>query len=677
MLTHSDSILALAKIGPRRYELFQKLGVATVGDLLELYPRSYTDYTSPVAIADAPCDEPCVIRAEVTRKFPPARIRKGMTVYKLTVTDGENNMTVVIYNSEYLFNSFCLGESYLLFGKITRSGKKGYEMSSPQMLMPYADDKIIPSYPLTEGLSQAVVRTVMKEAITKTNDFSELLPEKIRREYGLCAYRYAIENIHFPKDGVAADIARRRLIFDELFVLSLGMQTLKSRARRSTAFKLNNVSMDEFYRSLPFEPTGAQRRSIRECCDDMRKGFPMNRLLQGDVGSGKTAVAAACAYFTAENGCQTALMAPTEILAAQHYKTISGFLEPLGIGVSLLTGSMTSKQKAEVRKRLESGECAVAVGTHALFQKGVDFQKLGLVITDEQHRFGVNQRAELARKGENPHRLVMSATPIPRTLALMVFGDMDISLLDELPNGRRPIKTYAVTGKIRPRAFGFIRQQLGEGRQCYIVCPMIDESDAMQLKSVKKYADDIAHDYFSGFRIGILHGKMSPAEKDGVMKAFERRELDILVSTTVVEVGVDVPNASVMVVENAERFGLSQLHQLRGRVGRGEWQSYCILITDKMTPESRARFETLVHTSDGFKISEEDLKLRGPGEFFGSRQHGLPRLKIADMTEDMDVMRHAQRAASGVAEDDPELEKAENKALKQAIRTLFSRGTDL
>lgn len=674
-LSFSDSILSLSKIGQKRYEQFAKLGISTIGDLLTLYPRSYVDYSTPLPIMSAPADEPCVIRGEIVRKLSPARIRSSMTVFKVIVTDGMNDMTVTIYNTKFLFDSLYVGESYLFYGKVSGSGKHR-EMSSPLLLNALSDDKIMPIYPLTEGLTQNVLRSAVKEALRRTDDFCDVLPQEVRQSYGVAAYRYALENVHFPRDMGSAGIARERLIFEELFMLALGMKTLKNRRKSETAHVIAGDCMDEFARSLPFELTGAQRRSIKQCAEDMRSGSPMNRLLQGDVGSGKTAVAAACAYMAAKNGFQTALMAPTEILAAQHYNTLVSFLEPLGVSVCLLTGSMTAKQKSQTRELLESGECFVAVGTHALFQKSVSFKSLGLVITDEQHRFGVEQRAGLAEKGKDPHRLIMSATPIPRTLALMVFGDLDISVLDELPKGRIPIKTYAMTGKIRERAFGFVRQQLEEGRQCYIVCPMIEESE-MPLKSVKKYADDISRRYFGGFRIGVLHGKLAAAEKDAIMLDFKEHRLDILVSTTVIEVGVDVANASVMVVENADRFGLSQLHQLRGRVGRGAWQSYCILITDNPTPECKERLETMAHTSDGFKISEEDLKMRGPGEFFGSRQHGLPRLKIADMMNDMDIMKKAQSAAQELIAGDGLLQSREHAALRAAVERLFEKGPDL
>lgn len=675
LLRGSDKITALNKIGQKRAQLYKKLGVETVGELLKLFPRGYIDYTSPVAIADAIEGEMNVVSVTVTRKLMPARIRKGMTIYKLVATDGETDMTVTIYNSQYLFDRLVVGEEYLLYGKLTVTGRKA-DMQSPLVLQGDSDDLIQPIYPLTEGLSQGMLRLSVKEALRRIDDFSDVLPQEIQRRCMLCAIRYAYENIHFPKDNHALSVARERLIFDELFMMSLGMQMLKYKNRESNAPKLRSVSLQPFSQSLPFELTNAQQRSISECLKDMQTGCSMNRLLQGDVGSGKTAVASACAYAVTKNGYQTALMAPTEILANQHYKTLCEFLNPLGVTVCLLTGSMSQKEKNEIRSLIREGKCSVAVGTHALFQESVSFHKLGLVITDEQHRFGVNQRSALAAKGESPHRLVMSATPIPRTLALMMFGDLDISLLDELPKGRTAIKTYGITGKKRDSAFGFVAKELDAGRQAYIVCPMIEDSDS-DLKSVIKYSEAVSRTAFKNYRVGLLHGKLPADEKERIMAQFQRHELDVLVATTVVEVGVDVPNATVMVIENTERFGLSQLHQLRGRVGRGKYQSYCILITENMTAECRHRMEILAHTTDGFKISEEDLKLRGPGEFFGSRQHGLPKLKIADMTQDIELMRKAQREAQLLCERDPYLEDIANAGLKKAVEELFDKGSDL
>jgi ATP-dependent DNA helicase RecG len=447
---------------------------------------------------------------------------------------------------------------------------------------------------------------------------------------------------------------------------------MKSRSREKAGCPMGAESIDEYYSALPFELTAGQKGAINDCICDMQKEYPMNRLVQGDVGSGKTAVAAGAAYFAYKNGFQTALMAPTEILAGQHYETLKGFLEPLGVKVVLLTGSLTPKKKEKVKSDIAAGEYHVIVGTHALVQASTEFRRLGLVITDEQHRFGVEQRALLAGKGDNPHKLVMSATPIPRTLALMIYGDLDISVLKELPKGRQPVETYAVTGKLRERAFGYVKQYIEEGRQAYIVCPMIEESDS-DLRDVKSYAKEISEGVFSEYRVGLLHGRLSADSKEKVMKKFKAHELDILVSTTVVEVGVDVPNAAVMVIENADRFGLSQLHQLRGRVGRGEHKSTCILITDNPTEEVVQRLKILSKSHDGFEISQEDLKLRGPGDFFGSRQHGLPKMKIADMSQDMEILVKAQKTAKEMLCKDPQLDKSENRGLRELVEQLFEQ----
>ncbi|MGN0594300.1 MAG: ATP-dependent DNA helicase RecG, partial [Hominimerdicola sp.] len=544
---------------------------------------------------------------------------------------------------------------------------------SPLVFPADTDEKVQPVYRLTEGITQQLLRKNMHSALCTFNDnIYEPLPKWIVQENNLCSLGYAMENIHFPKDMHTCKIAKNRLVFDELLVLQLGMLMLKSRSRNKTGSKLNKADISEFYESLPFELTSCQKNAILDCINDMQTEIPMNRLVQGDVGSGKTAVAAGAAYFVHKNNCQTALMAPTEILASQHYETLKGFLEPLGVNICLLTGSMTAKQKALVKAQIESGECSVAVGTHALIQQSTVFKNLALVITDEQHRFGVEQRAELAGKGNNPHKLVMSATPIPRTLALMIYGDLDISILDELPKGRQPVKTYAVTGKLRERAFNFVKQHIDKGQQGYIVCPMIEEN-SMELQDVKSYAKKLQEGVLKGCKIDILHGKMPADKKEKVMENFKNHKTDLLVSTTVVEVGVDVPNATIMIVENADRFGLSQLHQLRGRVGRGSEQSDCVLITDNVTDDIKKRLKIFSSTTDGFKISEEDLKLRGPGDFFGSRQHGLPDLKIADMTEDMAVLRNAQKTAKKILEDDPFLEKKEYGALKELINRLFEK----
>ena len=663
-------ITYLKGVGPKRAEMYKKMGIFTVYDLLCHYPRDYIDLTDTVPVSDSMINETVAVKGKIVRKLAPARIRKGMTVYKAVFTDGTADLTVVIYNSEYLFSQLTLDGEFYLVGRITGNLIRR-EMSSPLVFKGDSRFKVQPVYRLTEGLSQNVLRNNMKNALDSFGKFIyEPLPAHIRSEAGLCSMEYAMTNIHFPKDIHCFEQAKKRLVFDELLILQLSMAMLRNKGRSMTGYILKQKNIDEFYKSLPFELTNCQINAVKDCTQDMQRQFPMNRLIQGDVGSGKTAVAAAVAYFAFKNGCQSALMAPTEVLANQHYETLKGFLEPLGVKVGLLTGSLSTKEKTLVKNGIENGEYHVVVGTHALVQQNTGFKNLALVITDEQHRFGVRQRAFLAQKGSNPHKLVMSATPIPRTLAMMIYGDLDISVLDQLPKGRQPIETYAVTGKLRQRAFAFVRKQLDEGRQGYVVCPVIDESE-MSLQDVRSYAKKLAENGFDKYRIGLLHGRLPNEEKDRVMREFKEHKIDLLVSTTVVEVGVDVPNATIILVENADRFGLSQLHQLRGRVGRGKYKSYCVLITDNVTETTKKRLKILSSTSDGFKISEEDLKLRGPGDFFGDRQHGLPKLKIADVSQDLDVLRVVRETAQEIVKDDPLLEKGENKGLKELVNRLF------
>ncbi|MBO6141231.1 MAG: ATP-dependent DNA helicase RecG [Ruminococcus sp.] len=666
-------ITYLKGVGPKKSEYYKKLGIETVYDLLYHFPRRYIDFSSPVAIADAPRDESCVIKAELVKKLSAAVVRSGLSIFKAVLTDGQSDITLVMYNNRFGFEKLVVGREYCLYGKVTGDLVRK-EISSPLILDMTSGEAVEPVYQLTEGINQFALRQSVRNALSSLGDFIyEPLPKWVMREYNLCALGYALENIHFPTDMNTCALAKRRLVFDELLTLSLGMRLLKDKSREQSGCVMDKRDISAYYSSLPFELTGAQKRAVSEVTEDMCRQSPMNRLVQGDVGSGKTAVAAGAAYFAYLNGFQTAMMAPTEILASQHYETLSRFLEPLGVKCALLTGSLTPKKKQALKDEIEAGEYSVVVGTHALVQESTRFKRLGLVITDEQHRFGVRQRAALSDKGENPHKLVMSATPIPRTLALMIYGDLDLSILDELPAGRKKIETYAVTGKLRERAFGFVKGELDKGRQAYIVCPMIDENEAVELANVKSYAKELSEGFFSGYQIGLLHGKLKPDKKEKVMRNFKDKKTDILVTTTVVEVGVDVPNATCMVIENADRFGLSQLHQLRGRVGRGEYSSYCILITDNVNEDSRKRLKILSKTSDGFAISEEDLKLRGPGDFFGARQHGLPKMKIADMSEDIDVLKQAQHCAAEILRRDEKLKSPENKGLKELIDRLFAQ----
>lgn len=670
------SVVYVKGVGPKRAELFEKVGVSTVYDLLQYCPRDYIDLSAPCEIKNAQGEDPLVIRARVVKKMPPARIRKGLTVCKAVFTDDTDDITVTLYNQEYLFASLKEGEDYILYGKVAGNMVRR-EMNSPMVFSAASPDLILPVYPLTEGLSQNIIRKAVRGALDLVlGEVEDIMPQYVRDSCRMCSLACAWENIHFPKSLYGAHEARRRLIFDELLIHSLAIAYQRQNEDSDSNYIMQAQPLEEFTSALPFTLTKTQLRSLNDCTVAMRGAHRMNRLIQGDVGCGKTVVAAGAAWFVYKNGYQSCVMAPTEILAAQHYKTFKSLLEPLGVRVALLTGSLTPKNKRVLKEQIAAGEFDVIVGTHALFSESTHFSDLALVITDEQHRFGVEQRAALSAKGRNPHRLVMSATPIPRTLALILYGDLDISVINELPAGRKPISTYAVTGKMRERAFGFVKKQLEMGRQGYVVCPMIDESES-DLNDVTSYSQKLAQGAFADYKVGLLHGRMSAAEKEEVMNGFKRGEIDLLVATTVVEVGVDVPNATVMVIENADRFGLSQLHQLRGRVGRGEWESFCILITDNTSPECVQRMKIISKTSDGFKIAEEDLKLRGPGDFFGTHQHGLPAFKLADLTRDMQLLQTAQQMSKSIIESDPQLKRADHRIMRELTQRLMQRGAEM
>ena len=662
-------ITDLKGVGEKRAKLFQKLGAPTVGALLRLYPRAYEDLSHPYAILDAPIGELCAIRATVLAKPTETRIRGGMTIYKTRATDGISDLELTYFNNPYILNLLKEDTEYIFYGKITANFFKR-EMSVPEFYPADACPPVRPVYRQTNGLTSRMVENAMRAALEMLPDqIRDPIPEKIRMEYTLCHLRFALENIHFPKNMVDLEIAKRRLIFEELLVLQLGLLRLKSRGKEKSNFILEKDYSEDFYSLLPFSPTNAQRRAIAEAFVDMQSGYPMNRLIQGDVGSGKTAVAAALCFISAKNGLQAAFMAPTEILARQHYQSLQALLGSQ-ITIGLLTGSTPAAERRALLERLSDGTIQLLIGTHALLSDGVEFQRLGLVITDEQHRFGVSQRSALAGKGDHPHLLVMSATPIPRTLALMIYGDLDISILDELPPGRQKIETYAVDSGKRQRAFRYIQKHLEEGRQAYIICPMIDESQN-DMASVHKYAEMLRETCLRSYRIATLHGKMKPKQKEQIMQDFSSGKIDVLVSTTVVEVGVDVPNAVIMLIENAERYGLSQLHQLRGRVGRGSYKSTCNLVSDAQNEEAVARMQIMAQTSDGFRIADEDLRLRGPGDFFGARQHGLPDLKIANMMTDMQALKQAQLVAKDILSQDYPLQQPEHRGLGAEVRLLF------
>ena len=667
MLPPDASVTELKNVGPKRAALYQKLGIETVADLLTFYPRGYQDFTSPKMAAECRDGEPAVIEGKILRKLPPAYIRKGMVLYKLTVTDGMQNFTVTIFNNEYAYYGVHLGETYIFAGKWNRLGNAG-NLAMQTYLSPGEAATLRPVYPLTEGLSSRMVQTNVQDAIQRAlPGLPDPIPGSVRAEYGLIGFRQAVQEIHFPESQEQMETARDRLAFEELLRLTLALKFLKGRGREKTRVRVQRPDLKPFVKSLPFPLTGAQKRVIAEILRDMASPYPMNRLLQGDVGSGKTLVAAAVSYAAIQKGYQAALMAPTEILAAQHEKTLRKFLEPMGVKVGLLTGSLTPKQKTQMREAIERGEIQMVAGTHALVQEATAFHRLGLVITDEQHRFGVHQRQMLGEKGDHPHVLVMSATPIPRTLALIVYGDLDISVIDELPAGRQPIETFSVHSDKRERALTYIRAHLDRGEQGYIVCPLIDKSDAVSAAAATAYRDELAEGIFKGYTVGLLHGRMKPDEKEAVMADFAAGKVQLLVATTVVEVGVDVPNATIILIENAERFGLSQLHQLRGRVGRGDKKSTCILLSDNDGEDNRRRLKVMKETCDGFVIAKEDLKLRGAGDFFGYRQHGMPSLGLADLLEDTALFAKAQAAAAEILQDDPDLQKPEHAVLKRQI----------
>ncbi|MBQ7654665.1 MAG: ATP-dependent DNA helicase RecG, partial [Clostridia bacterium] len=646
----------LKGVGEKRAGLYRKIGINTVGDLIENYPRAYEDWSQTKEIAETIVGETACVKAMVCFRPEKAVIRKGMTIYKTAVTDGIDVMKITIFNNRFSAEKLEEGREFLFFGKVA-GNLTSREMTNPAVAEVEGGDRIRPIYSQTKDLSTKVIEKNVRQALDNVKDeLADTLPDEIRKKYNLSSLVFSLENIHFPKSEYNLYSARRRLIFEELLTLQLGMMLMRGKNIKKTGQVLKKDYTREFLSLLPFEATNAQKRAISEAVRDMTSHTPMNRLLQGDVGSGKTVVAAALIYNCAKNNIQSALMAPTEILAFQHYNTLKKLMENSGVEVVLLTGSNTASQKKAIKSKLKSGEAMLAVGTHALIQKDVEFQNLGLVITDEQHRFGVEQRGTLTQKGESAHVLVMSATPIPRTLALIIYGELDVSVLDELPAGRQRTETYSVSSELRLRALNYVKKHIDEGYQGYVVCPLVDDEDnESSMKAAKQYADELQNGVFKNYSVGLLHGKMKPSEKEAVMKKFSDGEISILVSTTVIEVGVDVPNAVIIVIENAERFGLSQLHQLRGRVGRGNIKSTCILISDAKNEEAQARLGTMCRTTDGFVIADEDLKLRGPGDFFGSRQHGLPELKIAGLMSDTKIMKEAQKTAKDILTDDPTL----------------------
>ena len=677
MPDREDSILTLPGIGPKKAALFSRLGLHSLGDLLRFYPRDYEDRTKLVPIAELEPGQPACFLASVisnpqTHAIPkPGRQRLEVT--KVVVADDTQRLHLTFFNQGYLTEKLRRGDTYCFYGALN-GDFLGYAMTNP-VFEPVESAglltrRILPVYPLTAGLSNKMVVQAVQAALARVQP-QETLPERLRAAYDLCGAQEAIREIHTPSSAEALERARRRLIFEEFFVFSAALCLLRARRTVQSVPPYENTDLRPFENALPFRLTGAQRRAIDGILEDFRAGRPMSRLVQGDVGCGKTMVAAAAAYCAAKNGRQTALMAPTEILARQHYERLEPLFSALGISCALLTGSMTPAQKRECRRSIAQGEAEVVIGTHALLTETTVFSRLGLVIADEQHRFGVAQRTALLEKGERPHLLLMSATPIPRTLALLMYGDLEVSVIDELPPGRQEVETFLVSESYRARLNGFIRRQAEEGHQSFIVCPAIEEGETDGLKAAEQWARTLQQQVFPQLRVALLHGKMKGSEKEEIMGRFAAGEFDLLVSTTVIEVGVDVPNATLMVIENADRFGLSQLHQLRGRIGRGEAKSYCVLVSDNRSPETLQRLQALCATHDGFRIAEEDLKLRGPGDFFGSRQHGLPVFRMGDLAQDLSLLRQAQEAAARTVADSG---AALPPGLCEAVQALLQNG---
>ncbi|NLP00798.1 MAG: ATP-dependent DNA helicase RecG [Clostridiaceae bacterium] len=646
------SIKYVKGVGEARARLLSKLGIYSVNDVLNFFPRDYQDRSVLKKITELADGEECGVRASLVSNVTESRPRRNLSIIKALVSDGTAFLSLTWFNQSYIKNNLKNGVEYIFFGKVKRSGMR-LEMNNPVIETAEQFGKntgrILPVYSLTKGLTQTHLRKITENALKLTGErFEETLPQDLRESYNLSQIRYSYEEIHFPQSFQHMVQARRRLVFEELLILQLGLLKSKGISLEQKGNKLKPVDISPLLNKLSFKLTSAQKRVFEEICNDMQSEKKMNRLIQGDVGSGKTIVAVLAIYLAAKNKYQSAFMAPTEILAEQHYRSISPLFGELGVSVRLLTGSTKKKEKEEIKALTKEGKIDVLIGTHAILEDDTEFFKLGLVITDEQHRFGVRQRAKLSVKGENPDLLVMTATPIPRTLTLALYGDLDVSIIDELPPDRKPIDTYAVNESYRDRIYNFIRKNVADGRQAYIVCPLVEDSDEIEAESAEGLAERLKNNELKDLRVGLIHGKMKSSEKEKVMRAFVKGQLDVLVSTTVIEVGVNVPNATLMVIENAERFGLSQLHQLRGRVGRGKYKSYCILINQSKSDVSRKRMEIMTSTNDGFVISEKDLELRGPGDVFGVRQHGLPELKIANLYRDIDILNDVQKAVKQI-----------------------------
>ncbi len=659
-------------IGAVKEELFHKLKIQSIGALLYYFPRDYEDWTAPVAISEATPFEVCCVKGKLSAKMRESRLSGNRYIVNAEISDGTECMRLVFFNNKYITSTLKYDREYIFRGKVTKDFS-GLQMISPEFSEDIPQNLgLHPIYGLTSGLSNKQIANAVKEALKLLPEkISDPLPEYIRKKYDLCSLREAIVNIHLPSDRASLKKALKRLTVEELLVLNLGIRALKNKDENLRSPLFLTDCTEEFIELLPFTPTKAQRRVMRDCIVDMQRGkAPMNRLVQGDVGSGKTAVAAAACYNAVKNGYQAAFMAPTEILANQHFETLTKLFEGTDIKIELLTGALSASKKKEVREKIKNGEAQIVVGTHALITEQTVFKNLALAITDEQHRFGVSQRAKLLAKGESPHLLVMSATPIPRTLALIIYGDLDISVIDEIPPGRSPVKTMLINSDKRHKAYDFIKDEIGRGNRAYIVCPLVSEDEESELAAAEEYAAELMLSEFSECPVGIIHGQMKPSDKEKAMSDFASGVTKLLIATTVIEVGVDVPEATVMMIENAERFGLSQLHQLRGRVGRGKGKAYCILLSDNQGEKTLDRLSVMCSTTDGFKIADEDLRQRGPGDFFGERQHGLPKLAIADFS-DMQGVELSQKIAEEILLDSPDLSDDKYRGLRASIRRLF------
>ena len=682
MLDLNKNIQYIKGVGPARVKLLNKLGIYTLNDIINYFPRTYEDRSKTKKLSDIYDGEEILVIAKVITTVVVRKIRKGLTIYKVIVSDKTNNCEITWYNQEYIKNKIKKGNTYKFYGKVNSKFGK-LEMNTPiveEINISKNTGKIVPIYPSTNNLTQNVLRLIVENAIEEIKgQIKETLPDYILKEYNLCNLEYAIKKIHFPDNFSEYNIARKRLAFEEIMTMQLLLMKLK----KSYNNELNgiqfdkNIKMSDVINDLPYKLTKAQLKVLEEIDSDMESKKCMNRLLQGDVGSGKTVVSIIASYKAVKSGMQVAIMAPTAILATQHLEEFNKILSKYNIKSELLISSITKKNKNEILEKLKNGEIDIIIGTHALLEENVIFNKLGLVVTDEQHRFGVKQREKIISKGTNPDTIVMTATPIPRTLALILYADLDISIIDELPPNRKKIDTFAVTKGLENRVNNFIKKQINEGRQVYVVCPLVEESEEINAKSVMELAKKYKNDIFREYRVEYLHGKMKTKEKDTIMEKFKKGDIDILISTTVIEVGVNVPNASIMVVENAERFGLAQLHQLRGRVGRGKYKSYCILKYQGNSDVIKQRMKIMQDTNDGFVISEKDLELRGSGEFFGTRQHGLPEFKIANIYEDMEMIKSIQSIAIKILNEDPELKLEKNTKFKKVINSKLKERIDL